>query len=298
MLLWLFKDILIIFQTNKKTQTVFYMLPYLRFALCYLLFIISINSSFSAEIDTLITHSKVMKKDIKAVVITPASYSRGKSFPVVYLLHGWSNNYSSWVKQCTELPRMADHFNVIIVCPDGGYSSWYFDSPIDSSIRYETYITKELISYIDSKYKTIPEREGRSITGLSMGGHGALYLAIRHQDLFAAAGSMSGGVDIRPFPNNWDIASRLGKYQSNPENWEKNTVINLVHQLSGKERPALMIDCGISDFFYPANLELHKKLTYMNIPHDFISRPGNHNWDYWNVAIQYQLLFMNNHMKH
>lgn len=251
----------------------------------------------AADVDTVLTHSKVMKKDIKAVVITPAEYKKGKAFPVVYLLHGWSNNYGSWVNNCKELTQFADHYRMIFVCPDGGYSSWYFDSPVDQSFKYETYITKELLAFVDSKYKTIASREGRSITGYSMGGHGAFYLTMRHQDLFGAMGSLSGGLDIRPFPNNWDIASRLGSYPEQPANWEQHTIMNMLPLLTGKQLPAIIFDCGKSDFFYPCNVALHERMEYLNIPHDFISRPGNHNWAYWSSAIGYQILFFSQHMK-
>jgi S-formylglutathione hydrolase FrmB len=105
---------------------------------------------------------------------------------------------------------------------------------------------------------------------------------------------MSGGVDIRPFPNNWDMAARLGKYAERQENWEKNTVINMLHLLTPNSL-ALLIDCGTDDFFYLVNVNLHEKLRERNIPHDFISRPGAHNWNYWANAVQYQLLFMNNY---
>jgi S-formylglutathione hydrolase FrmB len=129
-----------------------------------------------------------------------------------------------------------------------------------------------------------------------MGGHGALYLALKHQDVFGTAGSMSGGVDIRPFPNNWDMALRLGTYSEHPENWEKYTVINMLHLLKPNSL-ALIIDCGTEDFFYKVNENLHEQLLYRNIPHDYITRPGAHNWIYWTNSIQYQLLFMNNYFR-
>lgn len=137
---------------------------------------------------------------------------------------------------------------MIIVCPDGAYGSWYLDSPIDPDFQYETYIAIELVNWIDKNYPTIPSRTGRAITGLSMGGHGALYLAFRHQDIFGAAGSMSGGVDIRPFPNNWDLEKRLGKQSEYPERWEQHTVIELLHLLTPNSLK-LIIDCGTEDFF-------------------------------------------------
>ncbi len=102
---------------------------------------------------------------------------------------------------------------------------------------------------------------------------------------------MSGGVDIRPFPKNWDMAKRLGTYAEQPKRWEDHTVINQLHLLTGGSL-ALMIDCGTEDFFFAVNEKLHAELTYRNIPHDYITRPGAHNWAYWSNAIGYQLLFM------
>ena len=249
--------------------------------------------AFAARIDTVATFSKVMNKEIKAVVVTPDNYSPKKRLPVVYLLHGYGGNYTDWITQGKSFIPLVDAYDVIVVCPDGAIGSWYFDSPMDKNFQYETYITKELIPFIDGHYATIADRNARGITGLSMGGHGALYLSFRHQDLFGVAGSMSGGVDFGPFPNNWEIAKRLGAYAEHPENWEKNTVVNLVHLLTPNSL-ALVIDCGSEDFFYKVNCQLHEKLLDRNIPHDFISRPGVHNWDYWRNAIKYQLLFMHN----
>ena len=221
----------------------------------------------------------------------PDSYTTGSEFPVVYLLHGYSGNYSDWAKKASNIGQLVDRHQVIIVCPDGNFGSWYFDSPADPSFRYETYVANELVSWIDSHYKTVKNRRGRAITGLSMGGHGALYLAFRHQDVFGAAGSMSGGVDIRPFPNNWDMAKRLGSYAQFPERWEQNTVINMLHLLTPGAL-ALIVDCGTEDFFSHVNNNLHDKLLERNIAHDYITRPGGHDWAYWTNAVTYQLLFM------
>ena len=261
-----------------------------------LLFLFSGIPVIAAKVDTVNTFSDAMKKQVKAVIITPDNYASGKEFPVVYLLHGYSQNYADWVIKAKGVEKAADFYNMIIVCPDGGFGSWYWDSPVDSSFKYETYISKELIKWVDGKYKTIKDRKGRGITGLSMGGHGALYLAFKHQDVFGTAGSMSGGVDIRPFPDNWELSKRIGFYAEKPENWEKNTVINMLYLVRPKSLQ-LIIDCGVDDFFYEVNENLHEQLVLRNIPHDFISRPGAHNWEYWNNAISYQLMFMSNYFK-
>ena len=266
-----------------------------KIVLFTLLFIVCFSLiARSAHVDTVITYSASMKKQIKAVVITPNNYSAAKELPVVYLLHGHGGNYGDWIIKANGIEKASDLYNLIIVCPDGGYSSWYWDSPIDETYKFETYISKELVQWVDSKYKTIKSRSGRGITGLSMGGHGALYLAFKHQDVFGAVGSMSGGVDIRPFPDNWDMSKRIGVYSQNPENWEKNTVINMLYLVKPKSL-AMIIDCGVDDFFYRVNENLHEQLLLRNIPHDFISRPGAHNWQYWTNAINYQVMFMNNY---
>jgi S-formylglutathione hydrolase FrmB len=178
------------------------------------LFIILTFSACASQADTILVHSKAMNKNIKCVVIQPVHTAPiGIRFPVIYLLHGWDGNYAQWPTTAPQLKQEADSLGIIFVCPDGGYDSWYFDSPVDPSVRYETFISKELISYIDTHYPTLNDRGHRAITGLSMGGHGALYLAIRHRDLFGAAGATSGGVDFRPFPNNWGL-KRPGRYRN------------------------------------------------------------------------------------
>ena len=256
---------------------------------------LSVHSLFAVNTETVITYSQSMQKEIKAVVFTPDSYDSGILFPVVYLLHGHGGSYEDWSAEKNGIGKLADLYNVIIVCPDGNRNSWYFDSPVEKTSKYETYISKELVNWIDNRYNTIKNPKGRGITGLSMGGHGALYLAIRHQDIYGVAGSMSGGVDIRPFPNNWELSQKLGSYNEHAGNWEKNTVINMIDQI--KPGLAIIVDCGVDDFFYQVNCRFHEKLLKNKIPHDFIARPGEHNWDYWRNAVKYQLLFMSDYFK-
>ncbi|MCD7972023.1 MAG: esterase family protein [Candidatus Azobacteroides sp.] len=249
----------------------------------------SLFALHAAKVDTILTRSTVMDESIKAVVVLPDTYDGQKEYPVVYTLHGYSGNYAGWVN-FANYKDLADQHQVILVSPDGK-NSWYWDSPLNPKSQYETYVGKELVQQIDQLYKTIKSPKGRAITGLSMGGHGALYLAIRHQDTFGAAGSMSGGVDIRPFPENWEMKNALGSYEENKELWEKNTVINMLDQIQPGAL-ALIIDCGVDDFFYQVNVNLHNALLERNIPHDFISRPGGHTGEYWTNAIKYQVLFM------
>ena len=246
----------------------------------------------AAHVDTVDVYSPSMHKSVRTVVITPEGYTREKTFPVVYLLHGYGGNHGDYIRNIPSIASDADAYHILIVCPDGRYNSWYFDSPVDSASRYETFVSQELVHWVDDHYSTVRARAGRAICGLSMGGHGALYLSFRHQDVYGAAGSMSGGVDLRPFPDNWDLAAQLGDYAHHPDTWDTHSVVNLVYLLHPHTLPlALLIDCGTEDFFYTANLHLHQLLLDRNVPHDFITRPGEHNWDYWGNSIHYQLLF-------
>jgi S-formylglutathione hydrolase FrmB len=266
----------------------------MRSILSLLLLFLSLHT-FAARVDTILVHSTAMNKDIKCVIIQPSTtktsrHTTAAPLSVIYLLHGYSGNYAQWPSTAPQLQKEADEMNILFVSPDGGYDSWYFDSPIDSSVRYETFMSKELIPYIDTHYPTIPDRTHRAITGLSMGGHGALYLAIRHKDLFGAAGATSGGVDFRPFPDNWGIKKDLGTITEHKENWDNNTVFTLADNLSNGDLK-IIFDCGTSDFFLTVNRNLHQKLLDKKIDHDYIERPGGHNGQYWKNSIDYQVLF-------
>ena len=259
-----------------------------------ILFVLLLLIAFSVRagvVDTIKVYSPSMKKDIQVVVVIP---EKSKTpVPVVYLLHGHGGNAKTWVTIRPDLPQLADQYGIMFVCPDGNRNSWYWDSPKDPSLRYETFISGELIKYIDSHYSTIEDRSARAITGLSMGGHGAMWLSLRHKDVFGAAGSTSGGLDIRPFPNNWEMAEKLGTESENREIWEAHTAINQIDRLRSGDL-ALIFDCGYDDFFFEVNNDFHKKLLKYKIGHDFIVRPGGHTNEYWKNAIGYQILFFKN----
>ena len=243
----------------------------------------------AARVDTVLVRSAAMNKDVKVVYVLPDKAIGKQACPGVYLLHGYGGNAKTWIGVKPDLPQIADEKGIIFVCPDGK-NSWYWDSPKDLSYRYETFVSSELVKYIDGHYKTIADRKGRAITGLSMGGHGAMWNAIRHKDTFGASGSTSGGMDIRPFPKNWDMSKQLGEYESNKEVWDNHTVINQLDRLKDGSL-AIIIDCGADDFFLQVNKAAHEALLKRGIGHDFIIRPGAHNPRYWNNAIDYQVLF-------
>lgn len=241
----------------------------------------------AARIDRPILHSEAMNRDIPVTIIAPDDQS--KPHPVVYLLHGAYGNENSWLEIKPNLPDLADEKGIVFVSAYA-LNSWYFDSPTMADFRYETFMTADLIQYVDTHYPTIANRTGRAITGLSMGGHGALFLAMRHKDLYGAAGSMSGGVDIRPFPLNWNLPDVLGEMASNKQQWDDHTVVNQLSRIENGDL-RLTIDCGEADFFLEVNKDLHQRLLGRGIDHDFTTRPGGHNNEYWGNSIDYHLVF-------
>ncbi|MDD3107716.1 MAG: alpha/beta hydrolase family protein [Alistipes sp.] len=269
------------------------MIRKLVFALA--LYCLGAGTMQAASVDTLKVNSPSMHKKIQVLAIVPDGarkpVAKDTLFPVLYLLHGHSGDAGSWLSIQPNLPAMAEQAGVIVVCPDA-QNSWYMDSPIDSTVRYETFVSKELMEYIDRHYPTRADRSGRAISGLSMGGHGAYWLALRHKDRYGAAGTTSGGVDFTPFPNNWNLPDLLGDINTYPDHWKNFTVINQLDRISNGDL-ALIIDCGYDDFFFEVNRNLHDQLRARGIDHDYIVRPGAHNVPYWNNALDYQWVFFN-----
>jgi S-formylglutathione hydrolase FrmB len=251
-------------------------------------------SCFAAIVDTVSIFSKAMNRSRKCVVIVPGKTKKTTTqFPTVYLLHGFSGDYSNWVRKVPSLASFADNYNTVIVCPDGEYSSWYFDSPVDSSMRYETYIASEVPQYVEANYPVIKDRRARAISGLSMGGHGGLFLGFRHADFFGACGSMSGALAIEYITRGYQVEKRLGD-STNKERYHNYSILKQMEQYP-KDSLAIIMDCGTEDFIIEMSRMAHQKMLQLKIPHDYIERPGKHDWNYWATAVQYQLLFFRNY---
>jgi putative tributyrin esterase len=266
--------------------------------------------SSAATVDSLEIPSAAMHKTYKAAVVLPASYARNKTaYPVLYLLHGGSGHFGDWLSLTPDknlVKNLADQYNLIIVMPEGETFGWYMDSPYNPANQFETHIIKEVIPKIDNSYRTVKSNKGRVITGLSMGGHGAMYLSTRHPDLFCAAGTMSGAMDMNytKFRVNEDFAKSLkDRFQkllgtTDPSNplFFNNSIVNM-SEIIQKNGLAITIDCGVEDFLIESNRELHRRLVYNNTPHDYTERPGGHTWAYWQNSLPYHLLFFHKILK-
>jgi len=276
------------------------------FPFCILLFIClsRFTTSFAAKVDTLDVYSAAMQKTLKVAVVLPEGYKKSKKpLPVLYLLHGGQGSFRDWLTKTTDpmlLHNMADQYNIIIVNPEGSLTSYYFDSPLDKNSQFETFIYKEVVGKIDSTYSTIKDRKGRVIAGLSMGGHGAMYIAAKHPDLFCAAGSMSGVMNINT--KTWKVppdfaksradnfAKLLGPPKDTVNPYTEYTIVGMTDKLKAND-VKLIFDVGVDDFLIEPNRDLHRRLVANGTPHDYTERPGKHEWAYWTNALPYQMLF-------
>lgn len=248
-------------------------------------------AAWCAKVDTVSVATTNLATPGKAVVVTPDAAATGKKFPTVYILHGFGGKYSDWIKKRADLPELADQYGMVLVMPDGR-DSWYWNSLNDPQMQMESFFTDDLVPYIDANYPTLAEPAKRAITGLSMGGHGSMWLAMRHPDIWGNAGSMSGGVDILPFPDRWAMIRALGTKDENPTAWKEHSVLNLVPWVKPGELN-IIFDCGQDDFFHDVNENLHHELDTYKIPHEYTVRPGNHSWGYWKNSILHHLLYFN-----
>ncbi|WP_268034706.1 alpha/beta hydrolase [Algoriphagus sp. PAP.12] len=278
--------------------------------LLFLLFLLPTFSFSQAKVDTIEVFSKAMDKTLKAAVTVPSGYDNSQeSYPVLYLLHGGSGAFSDWHQKVTEpglVNRLADQYDLIIVTPGVGPSSYYFDSPLMDSVQYETYMTTELIPFIDSNYKTLAQKESRAITGLSMGGHGSIYLSAKHPELFVAAGSMSGvmNIDTRMWkvPEGFSTLrtsqqkEMLGDINYDAPNFNPFTAVAYTDKMK-ENGIALIIDCGVDDFLIATNRQMHQLLLENETPHDYTERPGAHTWVYWTEALPFHLLYIDKYLK-
>ncbi len=223
-------------------------------------------------------------------VYTPKGYkSTTKKYPLVYLLHGWAGSSRDW-KNNYDVQKLADKYGMIIVLPDGYYDSWYVNSSSAKQLQYETAFRKRMIPFIENKYRV--DSKNRFITGLSMGGHGAVTFYLKMRGYFRAAGSMSGILDITKFPDKWGISKRLGSLNKNKKTWEKNSAVQLLKSYTGKkDQLMLFIACGKKDFAAKVNESFTKEARSLKVPLIYLSDQGDHNWDYWTSHVDQQMLF-------
>jgi enterochelin esterase-like enzyme len=254
--------------------------------------------------------STVLGRDVQYAVYLPSDYAASsRRYPVVYLLHGYTDNESGWI-QFGEINAAADRAiadreipPMIIVMPDGGVT-WYIND-CQNKVRYEDMFVQEFIPHVDAAYRTRPEREFRGIAGLSMGGWGTLVYSMRHPELFAACAAFSAAVwpDDEVLAMKQDVWDKIvgpvlgpglaGKGRLTPH-FRKYSPLELAGTLPEEslKKVRYYIDCGDDDFLTKGNCALHVLLVTRKIPHEFRVRDGGHAWSYWRTGIVDGLKFI------
>ncbi len=229
--------------------------------------------------------SNVLGKMVSFTAIVPDN--KTGPFPVFYLLHGLSDDHTAWTRR-TSLERYVSDLPLIVVMPNGE-RGFYTDAKERPKAEFETNLVQDNIGFVDRTFQTNPTREGPVIAGLSMGGYGSLKLALKHPDLFCAAVSHSGAVEIgkRDFTDNSEWRPIFGAQpKGGPDD-----LFALAEKLDPAHPVALRIDCGVDDFLIESNRAFDAHLTKLGIAHEYAEHPGQHDWNYWNRHILDTLKF-------
>jgi enterochelin esterase-like enzyme len=247
--------------------------------------------------------SAILGKDVKYTVYLPADYDYSqRSYPVVYLLHGYTDDNTGWL-QFGEINRLADKAiadgtipPMIIIMPNAD-SSWYINS-YDGKEKYEDFFIKEFMPSVEKTYRIKAEKKFRGVAGLSMGGFGTLVYTMKHPDLFAAGAALSAAVftdsTISQTPNDryeFVFGQLYGRglkgSQRINKDFTSNSPLHIVTDNSADDlkKVRYWIDCGDDDFLSEGNCMLHIAMLNKHIPHEFRVRDGAHTWTYWRTGI-------------
>ena len=276
------------------------------------------------ELKTVEFVSPAVERTMKYNVLLPRDYETStQRYPVLYLLHGLTQNYTAWGLS-NGAPFYAGLYDdLIVVMPDVG-NSWYVNWAEHESGQknnWEDHVIQDVVSHVDWNFRTIARREGRAITGLSMGGFGAITLGLRHPDMFVSIGSTSGALEYgrqaaarmrgempprepreltpeqrerRRQPNPLigidGFSSQVertpnGTMFSTPEQAETYDPFTLIRHVPRDQLPHIYIDCGTEDRLIEGAKKLAAVLLDEGIPFDYMQMPGAHNPAYWIESI-------------
>ncbi len=286
-----------------------------------LLFFISLFFYFSSGLfaqesqvfDNESLHSEILNKEKFFSIYLPPGYEEStEKYPVVYLLHGYGSarqKHQNWIKH-GDLQRKVDSAisigrisPMIIVMPDAEMT--YYMNNINGDYAIEDFIIKELIPYIDKNYRSYGEKKYRAISGLSMGGFGAMLYSLHHPELFSACAVLSPAIrseeEIREMPYKQYISryrSAVGDIEEGSERitafWRSNDLLYLVENMpeDQKGQVRFYFDVGDDDFLYNGNSLMHILMRDLDIVHEYRVRDGGHNWEYWRSGLEDALEFL------
>ncbi len=216
-------------------------------------------------------------------VIMPEKTPPKDGFKTLYLLHGYFGDYTDWL-YASNIIRYAESYDLVIVMPDGR-NSYYVNHP--NGLRFKDYITNDLIKRIEETFKVSKNKKDRFIAGLSMGGFGALYLGLHHPSLFSKIAALSPVIDIQYMEDHFNQQERVYHfYTLFGKEDVKNGHLDLYKRALEMKDQTLYMSIGKEDFLIEENRRFHTFLNEHRIPHTYLEKEGNHDWNYWDDEIQ------------
>ncbi len=237
---------------------------------------------FQSE-QVLAIESEYLTETDSVMVYLPNSYAdENKNYPVVYMLSGYSWNHRTF-GELFNMDSLATTHEMILICPDGLYDSWYFNPPSDTTDHFESFFFHDLLPEVESRYRI--DTNYRFITGVSMGGHGAFYYFLRHPDRFRNAGSSSGVLNLKYSRTRDKILSDLlGPFPDSSHVFEQYSCTG---QLGKKDlqQKVLYFDMGTEDYLLPSNHLFQEMCDSLDIQYEFHTYRGSHHPQFWKHSI-------------
>jgi len=237
-----------------------------------------------------------LEREITYRVILPKAILHGQKLPVVYLLHGGGGDFREWSND-SDVAGFAED-GLILIMPEGE-SSYYTNSADRPKDRFEDYIVQDLIADAETRFPA--DRSRRAIVGVSMGGFGAIKLALKHPELYRFVGALSPAIDVpsRPFS-----LKRISQYRGHAsifgawgsETRRQNDPFVLARKVDPATIPFMFITCGQQEGLLPSNRQFAALLTQHSFQSEFHSGPGGHNWNQWNGRLSDVFASLFNHL--
>jgi len=239
--------------------------------------------------------SRSLSKASSFNVLFPDDPSIPRPWSTFYLLHGLSDDHSIWMRR-TSLERYIAGMPLVVVMPDGG-RGWYTNAA-DGEGKYENDLIEDVVGLVDRTFPVKAERAGRAIGGLSMGGYGAVKLALAHHEMFVSANSHSGALGFPRLDHSEmkKLSPEAPRIFGASSKGGKDDPFAQVEQMDHGRISALRLDCGKEDFLLEQNRAFHKHLEQMHVAHEYEEFPGNHNWVYWDRHVRDALAFHARHL--
>ena len=279
------------------------------FLIIAMLFLFSGLSQSGKVMDQLTLDSKILKGERKFAIYLPPDYDNStRSYPVLYLLHGYTDDQTGWI-QFGEVHHITDNAikngkatPMIIIMPDANTGQPGYTNAISGKWNYEDFFFEEFMPYVEKRYRIKRNKRFRAIAGLSMGGGGSFLYALHRPDLFSSVAPISASLGPQTV-DEMKIFSYVGYWGYSESNYNKsdyerfnklNNPLYLVDQEDSKTLNSIRwyIDCGDDDYLYKNNSLMHLKMREKGVNHEYRVRDGEHSWSYWRSALPSVLEFI------